>query len=74
LFPIAASRSEWELPVLVAKLTFNTTAAGTELRHLRFEDVVLDSGQTEKYGQCGYGKEFVSAPRHCTERRCSRSY
>jgi integrase len=45
LFSIAASRPEWELPVLVAKLTFNTTAAGTELRHLRFEDVILDSGQ-----------------------------
>lgn len=45
LFSIALSRPEWELPVLVAKLTFNTTAAGTELRHLRFEDVILDSGQ-----------------------------
>jgi integrase len=45
LFAIAASRPEWEISVLVAKLTFNTTAAGTELRHLRFEDVILDCGQ-----------------------------
>ena len=44
LFAIAASRPEWEIPVLVAKLTFNTTAAGTELRHLRF-DVILGLGQ-----------------------------
>jgi len=45
LFAVAASRPEWELALLVAKLTRNTTAAGSELRHLRFDDVILDSGE-----------------------------
>jgi integrase len=45
LFAVAASRPEWELAFLAAKLTRNTTAAGTELRNLRFEDVILDSGE-----------------------------
>jgi integrase len=43
LFKVAASRPEWELAYLAAKLTRNTTAAGSELRHLRFADVILDS-------------------------------
>jgi integrase len=42
LFSIAARRPEWELVLLVAKLSSNTTAAVTELRHLRLEDVILD--------------------------------
>jgi hypothetical protein len=45
LFAVAASRPEWELAFLAAKLTRNTTAAGTELRNLRLEDVILDSGE-----------------------------
>jgi integrase len=45
LFSVAASRPEWQMVVSVAKITFNTTAAGSELRNLRFEDVILDSGQ-----------------------------
>jgi integrase len=33
------------MALLVTNLTFNTTAAGSELRHLRFEDVILDEGK-----------------------------
>jgi integrase len=45
LFAVAASRPEWYLALLAARLTRNTTAAGCELRNLRFEDVILDAGE-----------------------------
>jgi integrase len=45
LFSIAATRPEWEIALLVINLTFNTTAAGSELRNLRFEDVILGEGR-----------------------------
>ena len=44
LFAVAASRPEWELALFAAKLARNTSAVGTELRHLRFLDVILDDG------------------------------
>jgi integrase len=44
LFAVAASRPEWQVALLAAKLTRNSTASGCELRNLKFEDVVLDDG------------------------------
>jgi integrase len=44
LFAVAASRPEWQVALLAAKLTRNSTASGCELRNLKFEDVILDEG------------------------------
>ena len=41
-YAVAASRPEFELALLVATITNQTTAAGTELRHLRLDDLRLD--------------------------------
>lgn len=41
-FAVAASKPSFELAFHVATLTANTTSAGTELRHLRFEDVKME--------------------------------
>jgi integrase len=42
-FAVAATRTDWELAALVAKISGNTSACGSELRHLRFKDVILDA-------------------------------
>jgi integrase len=43
-FAVARSRPEWELAFHVAKVTSLTSAAGTELRNLQLQDVILDAG------------------------------
>jgi len=43
LFAIAASNPDWELACTVASITNNTSAAGTELRHLKLENLYLDN-------------------------------
>jgi integrase len=43
LFQIASSNPDWELAYTVASITNNTSAAGTELRHLRLENLYLDN-------------------------------
>ena len=43
LFEIARSNPDWELACTVASITNNTSAAGTELRHLRLENLYLDN-------------------------------
>ncbi len=42
LFAIAKTKPEFELAYLVAGMSVNTTAAGSELRHLRLQDVSLE--------------------------------
>lgn len=41
-FRIAASNPDWELAYWAVSLTNNTSAVGTELRHLKLKDVLLD--------------------------------
>lgn len=43
LFRVAASNPEWELGLCIAMITYCTSAAGTELRHLKFQDLYLDN-------------------------------
>lgn len=42
-FRIAASNPDWEVAYWAASLTNNTSAMGTELRHLQLKHVMLDS-------------------------------
>lgn len=44
LFAVAATRPEWQVGLLIATVTRWTGASGCELRNLRYEDVILDSG------------------------------
>src|ERR1700733_1106909 len=41
LFDVAASSAEFELAYLVSSLSVNTTACGSELRHVRLRDVSI---------------------------------
>lgn len=43
LFEIARSNPDWELSCIAASITNNTSAAGTELRHLKHENLYLDN-------------------------------
>lgn len=43
LFSVAQSNPDWELAWAVATITYSTSAAGTELRHLKFRDLFLDN-------------------------------
>ncbi|WP_047495651.1 site-specific integrase [Terriglobus sp. TAA 43] len=42
-YAVAASKPDWELAGLVAMLTANTTASGTELRNLQHKHVMLNA-------------------------------
>lgn len=42
-FQIGAVHPDWELAYIAAGITANTSAAGTELRHLRLENLFLDN-------------------------------
>ena len=52
---VAASRPEWALALQVAVFTLNAGASGTELRHLRIENIFLD-------GEHGAPAPFVRIP------------
>lgn len=43
LFSIARSNPDWELGCIAASITNNTSAAGTELRHLKHENLYLEN-------------------------------
>jgi len=45
LFKVAQTNIDFELAYFVASLSVNTTACGSELRHLRIEHVSLDAGR-----------------------------
>lgn len=45
LFKVAETNVDFELAYLVASLSVNTTACGSELRHLRLEHIAIDAGR-----------------------------
>lgn len=43
LFRVASNNPDWAMGYSVAMITYLTSAAGTELRHLKFQDLFLDN-------------------------------